>query len=968
MRNGTDVATFVRQVSGGSGKTDLLRWGLRYTISVRGRALEVAWVPGIVTLDCYSREDARMFENAIENNRKPAWMTMMVSALLAALVALSGCNHFFGHDDQVKDPMTVRDQGLSCVRTVGADLELFMNGGDRDPVLIVDCLSGALTKFSENTRGASRDGWTRGELSSFFETYFKEESETHLRVQTSASRKQGAGDDASTIAAFDEDWVAQARRRAVVSELFRWKASLFGGGDTTLSRDELARIRTLLIQARVPLAQWRGAGKTLSFRESFHDHSADIAKIERLTKSIRELSSLLAAELSTTPASAGTPGSTRHREPMNLLTLSSSLEQAGLRVLDTPERKALISAIKRVILAGEPQQISGDEWPELVRQAGELWIGALRIQYGIVQNTSAYDRDLDFVQLTSRDLAASIARMVDRHDGRISNENLAKLISQMEANGLLPNAVRAKSVNATLEAIFGKLLSGNSRSGKRELSMGLQRVHLERLNDVIQDWAEGQRVVLEIIAKSDYATIDHAKLVMSQIATKGKDRVDEAARLQLSELLLRGRPLVRDAMKRPIILPNEKILGYNRTDLENLNIARVLMSAAMQGYSYEIARAGVLPQINEAEIQELFMDLKSIGRDLGIVDVRSLQSGIRTFMEANIFLSVSDGNAAISLHEMVEWFETVMGAGRVADAIHEDLVQEGAGGPRCGTGPIDVFGKMRLNAQCFRDHVLPVFRRRMAHLPNFLRALDEAEKTRQLPQFLRTLERASRALGDSDLPIESSDVRVMSPIIHYVEALFARFDLNSTSHLETPEVWSAFPLIRPFIQKLAVDSSGKPIKLSAGEEKAVYSWLLEVGTPPTSTLYGKIALKSHQWTMWTVKEHAGFRDVVNILANFQEVGRAKKNNDVLRFYSANAKAWEEGLTRGDKPMMDKTRDLFQCASEADVDLARLIQARRTDIFAVSLKTSEDDQALAFLNRFKSMIQADPQLQVTCMAF
>lgn len=906
--------------------------------------------------------------NVLKNVNGQAKFSAFFCALFATLMALTGCNHFFGHDEQIKDPMTVKDQGLSCVRTVGADLDVFMNGGDRDPVQIVDCLSGALTKFSENTRGASRDGWTRGELSSFFETYFKEESETQLRIQTSASRT-GPGGHAveSPIASFDGDWIAQARRRAVVSELFRWKASLLGGGDTTLSRDEISRIRTLLVKARVPLAEWRGAGKMLSFHEAFADHSADIEKIERLTKSIRQLAGLLAAELAATPSPSAQSGS-RGREPMNLQTLSSSLEQAGLRVLEAPERKALIQAVKRVILAGEPQQIAGEEWPELVRQAGELWIGALRIQYGIVQNISAYDRDLSFVQLTARDLATSVSRMVDRHSGRISNDNIMRLATQLDANGLLPATVKAKSVNATLDAIFGKLLSGNSRANQAELSTGLQRVHLERLLDVIQDWAEGQRVVLEIVSKSDYATIDHAKLVMSQIATKGKDRVDEAARLQLSELILRGRPLVHDQAKRLMILPSDKILGYNRADLENLNITRVLMSAAMQGYSHEIARAGVLPQINESEIQELFTDLKSIGRDLGIVDVRSLQSGVRTFMEANIFLSVSDGNQYISLHEMAEWFETVMGAGRVADTIHEDLIKEGGGGPRCGTGPVDVFGKMRLNAQCFRENVIPIFRSRMSHLPNFMRALDEAEKRNELAVFLRTLELASRALGNSDLPIESSDVRVMSPIIHYVEALFARYDVNATSHLETPEVWSVFPLIRPFIQKLAVDADGKPIKLSSGEEKAVYSWLLEVGKPPTGTLFGKIALKSHQWTMWTLKEHAGFRDVINILSSFQEVGRNKKNNDVMKFYSESAKAWESGLTRGDKKTMEKTRDLFQCASEADVDLARLIQARRTDIFAADSKLSDGDQALSFLNRFKSMIQADPQLQVVCMAF
>lgn len=892
-----------------------------------------------------------------------------ILALLFPILLLVGCNHFFGHDDQVKDPLTVRDQGLSCVRSVGSDINVFLDGGDRDPVKIVDCLSGALTKFADNTRGGSPDGWTRGELSSFFETYFKEESAAQ-QFETRASRTGEAGDE-SMVAPFDGDWIAQARRRAVVTELFRWKAALFGGGTTTLSRDELNRIRGLLKDSRAPLGEWRGHGKLLALRAKFSGPAADIGTLERLTKSIRTLANIFAKELVVgLPQGGGAHKSaSRGREAMNLETLSSSLEQAGIKILESPDRRSLVQAIKVIVVAGDQKTIAGDEWSELVSQAGELWISALRIQYGIIQNPSAFDRDLDFVQLVAKDTAKALGRMVARHEGQISNDSIRKLISQLEINGLLPSMIKSKSVNASLEVILGKLLGGNSKLNQAELSSGLRQAHLNRLSDVIQDWAEGERVVRTLVAPTDYATIAQAKLVMSQIATKGKDQVDEAARLQMSELILRGRPLAHDAQGRLMIVPTESILGYHRSDLTNLNITRVLMSAAMQAYSHEAVRAGVMPQITEAEIQELFTDLKSIGRDLGIVDVRSLQSGIRTFMEANIFLSVSDGNQFISLHEMVEWFETVSSSGRVADLVHADLSKEAPGSPRCGTGPVDVFGKLRLKAQCFRENAVPILKSRFSHLTNFIVALERAEKAKQVPQFLRHLERATRALGESDLPIESSDVRVISPVIHYVEALFARYDLNRSGQLETPEVWSVYPSIRPFIQKLAVDGDGQPLRLSEGEERAVYSWLLEVGEPPNgSSLYGKIAFKSHHWTMWTVKEHASFEDIVKILASFQQVGRLKKNNDVVAYYTKYAKQWEEALGRGDRKTMEKTRDLFQCASEADPDLARLIQARRADIFAVNSKLDSEDQAKEFGNRLKSMIQADPQLQVLCMAF
>lgn len=883
-------------------------------------------------------------------------------AVIAAF-ALTGCDHFFGHDQQVQDPLVVQEQGLSCVRTVGAELTEYLDGKDQDLVRMADCVSGALVKFADNTRGASSDGWTHGELSSFFETYFKEESRVS---EASGSARKGQTASSSEVAPFDGNWVAQARRRAIVTELFRWKAALIGGGSTTLSRDELLRIRTLLGNFRPALADLRSQGRLLGFKENFTDGNVDVASLERTVRAVRSIGQLLHKELNSELTSTT---NLRAREPMKLQTLSNSLEQAGIRFLEPIERRQLVQAVKTFVLAGSPLEISGDEWGELVLQATELWIGALRLQYGVIQNERAFDRDLDLVELTARDVTTALRRMVDRHGGRINVEEVQGLVIQLGINGLLPSSLQAKSVNGALEAILGKLLGGNSLANQSELKKGIVAFHLDRIGEVVRDWSEGQRVATEIAGPTGFSTVDQAKLTMSQIATASKDPANEIVRLQMSELVLRGRPLIRDLNKRLLLLSGDSYNGYARSDFESTNLARTLMSAAMRGYSRESARAGAMPQITESEVQEMFMDLKTLGRDLGIVDVRSLQSGIRTFMEANIFLSVSDGNQYISLHEMVEWFETVVSAGRIADQMHEDLTADMGTSPRCATSPLDVFGKQRVKAQCFRDAIPSILRNRLSHLPNFIRSLNQADRSREVPQLINALETATRPLGASDLPLESSDLRVISPVIHYVEALFVRYDVDRSGVLETPEVWSVYPLIRPFIQKLAVGEDGNPIQLSAAEEKAVFSWMIEKGEPPTASLGGGIKLKLHQWAMsFSLNEKAEFGDVVKILAGFNKVGRQKKNLDVLKLYKSDGKEWERALTRGDSKMLEKTRELFQCAADADTDLTRLIQARRADIFATNPNLDIDAQAQEFLTRFKSLIQSDPQLQLLCLAF
>lgn len=921
-----------------------------------------------------------------------AWLTIPLIS-----IGLTGCHHFFGNDDQTTDPLQFKEQGLSCVRSVGQDLGEFFSGGPQDPVQIVDCLSGALTKFANSTRGANADGWTRGELSSFFETYFRAESgsgsgavsvvEPAEKNTQEPTEQTGEQTDKKSVVAestskptlvtdntrpentrtdnvkpFDAGWVAQAKRRAVVGELFKWKSTLLGGGDQTLSRAEMDRIRAFLTRIRAPLAQWRGRGAVLAFHASINSSSSSssvgaqqvsmsAAELEKLVTAMRDVSSALVEELRWTGSGAKLP-----RDAMKFDTMAQSLEKSGIRSLSSPERQELAKVIKTLAVAGEPNSISGDEWPLLVNQATELWIAAVRLTY---DKNDGSARNVEVLDHFITDLTSVLHKTVDRHGGRVDTELLKKLVSQLETNKILPTMFKARSLNASMDVLLGKLLGGNSHPQKAELIRGFMREHVQKLEQIARDWLEGERVAAEIAGPASFASLNQARVTMSQIATKSRDQVGAVARAQMSELILRGRPLVHDLQGRLLILPEDQIPGYRKSDLTTLNMSRTMTNLILRAYAHEPGRAGAMPQITDVEAQEAFLDLKSIGRDAGIMDVRSLQSGTRTFMEAGIFLSVSDGNQFISMPEGVEWFSTVASAGRVADQIHADLLAT------CGTNPPDVFGKQRLKAKCFRDGVLAIARTRFSHLPNVVRAINQAERERSFPVFLRALENASRPLGESDLPIESSELRAMSPILHYAESLFARHDSNRSSLLDQPEVWGIFPLIQPFIRTMA---SGT--QLTDGEERAIYSWLLNYGEPPKTTLSGMAKLKLYQGRMalGLTTERASVRDVVTILASFNQVGREKKNSDVIAHYQEHAKTWEAGIAKSDRKTFEMTRSLFQCAIEADVDLARVFLARRTEIFAVDSNLDEDEQALAFLKRAKTAIQSDPQLQLLCGAF
>ncbi len=917
-------------------------------------------------------------------------------------LSLSGCQMFFGNDNQVTDPLQFKEQGLSCVRSVGQDLSAFFSGGPQDPVQIVDCISGALAKFASSTRGANQDGWTRSELSSFFETYFRAESgEVASTTQTVTSAvtptvtptvvaqapmdstinpvisieenessahlsKSVIGSSLNAVTRinanpmnttsaprvnrpFDSGWVAQAKRRAIVGEIFKWKSSLIGGGDQTLSRLEMERIRSFLMKIRVPLANWRGRGAILAFhtnRDKDEIKFLASTELESLISSVRSVSDALIEELKWRGSEAK-----QLRETMKIDVMARSLEKSGFPSLANPERQELAKILKSLAVAGDPESIVGEEWPHLVSQSTDLWISAMRLVYG-AENIKVLDALIS-------DVSIVLQRTLDRHQGTVDIELLRALFVQLEKNKILPPFMRSRSLNASMNVILGKLLAGNSHPRKAILARGFMLEHVEKLEQIARDWLEGERVGIEVVGPSGFASLPQARVTMSQIASLAKDEIGQTARAQMSELILYGRPLVHDFQDRLLILADYQIPGFRRSDLSKLNLSRTIANIVLRAYAHESNRAGAMPQITDLEAQEAFLDLKVIGRDAGIIDIRSLQSGMRTFMEAGIFLSVSDGNQFISLHEGVEWLAIVSAAGKVADSIHQDLLDQ------CGTNPLDVFGKLRLKGKCFRDGSLNVLRNRMSHLPNVMRAINQADREGRFPILLRAIENASRVLGENELPVETSELRAMSPILHYAESLFARHDTNRSGLLDQPEVWGIFPLIQPFIQSMA---GGR--QLTDGEARAVFSWILKYGEPPQTNFSGLAKLKLYQGRMklGLTTERADVQDVLTILASFNQVGREKKNKEVLTYYKESASVWEAGIARSDRKIFEKTRQIFQCAQEADIDLARVFLSRRSEIFAVDTKLDKDEQALAFLNRAKSMIQSDPQLQLVCGAF
>ncbi|HRK08969.1 MAG TPA: hypothetical protein PLZ57_14470 [Pseudobdellovibrionaceae bacterium] len=895
----------------------------------------------------------------------PALNVARFGFLAVMLLPLVGCQHFFGNDRQRRDPLEISEQSLTCVRDLGTKSKAFFKGEeDVDPVALADCAAAALQKFANNTRGASTQAWTRAELSAFFENYFRN-SETPNAEEAQAPVASTPTPEAEAAPASPEqnpvrsvqapqasdrrdskgevDAVAMAVRRHTMIEVFRWKAALFGGSDQALTRDELGRVVHLLQSARPLLGELRGKGGLLGFQQV----EAQAGVVDSLNATLLALGELLATEFENSSRRGLALGAMSRTKAMTLTELSESLNYAGLIPRPTESRLKVMASAKQVLLGGNTESLGGpgsDDWSELTRQAARGLGIALRYKYQVGELSGILTREISLIERIVDQIQDLTRRVLRRHDGLIANAKLARLIQALGEDQLLPMNLKAESVSATLEPLFGKLLGGQSLASREALKAGLQEAHLEALDRIAEDWITGQRLHQSIFQGTglpmDLTTI-----------RRRASQMQGPVGAQLAGLLGRGRPLVFDQEHRLLVQPEDRLPGLSSRDLAQLNTIRVLVNVVMRGYAAESSRAGLFPSLTEDEAQEVFQDLKLVGRDLGIVDVRSQASGHRTFMEANIFASVANGDAFIQHQEGVEWFSFVLSAGRLADRLHEDL------SPACSTGPIDVFGKLRLRVECFRSRAMPVLAQHVTHLPNISAMLRRAQ-----PNSLRELERASRALGDSPLPVESSELRAMLPILHYVESLFVRFDADRSGVLEGDEVWAAFPLIQPFISKLA---GGR--QLGETLERAVFSWLVYYGEPPDTSTSGKTKLLLWVAGRQFVTERASPENIISILSSFQTVSRRSKDRALQEWFTQNRGQLARELREGSTQRFEQLRRLMHCTETAGLDLRRLIGQGGEALFR-GLPADSDDAAPMFAQRIKQQVQGDPRLQLLCQAF
>lgn len=846
-----------------------------------------------------------------------------ISWLAASCVVFTtvGCSYLFG--PRADDPKPLRIQNAACVKEIPANVKSWLADGQTDIGVSVDCAVKAIDQFTDRVKGQTKSIYTKGELSEF------------ISDMLTAPDSPNAG-----------------HTLAETEEILRIKQILFGGANDLVTKDELARFKSLLLRTRPLLIEVTPNIPLLLFAVS----SATVDQVTTARNSLSKILDLIAGELE-----ANDDG----RPESAFSDLLKSAHKLGLENDSVENWIPLAESVKVLILAGEPNQLRSHEWAPLIRTISKAWNVSLRAKYNFSGNNEILGRDFPIFESSIRESLDLLGAAVDAHGGSIPNETFEKLIAALPAKSLVQIGLSTTTLKNLLPVLFGKLFYGRAYENWQRQSLHFGTEQLARLRAIMTDWMTGQELVNQ--AMSGQATVAISQ-VGSRLAARKLDRqlyqdpasflIAQRAQAQLTLFLSRGRPPAHDDEGRLIVVPRKELPALKKSDLNTLNLYRVILSTVLAGWAHDQVSADNISGLLEAEVQEAYLDFRDVGHDLNYIDIRSNQAGIRTFMENAIFMSSSDGSERMGLQQGVEWLHVVTAGGKLADRVYHQLEESCAVPNRVR----DVLGNLKLNPDCFRQRFLKIWASNMPNLPKLVSWVESDGSGERGRAMMVALETAGRSRGASQELVDSSEFRSMIPIMHYLESLFARFDTDQSGDLDSVEIARAFPLLGPVIKKMGNGQAN-----SENMQRTILAYIINYGVlPDTDSMMGKASFLvwMGRYKLGLYTESADRLKILTVIGAFSQAAKRSRVKSISAFHDGISNDLRALIRAKEPGTAAKITELFQCLPPAAQILA-LDMAGAVDRLAPAGEAITNE---IYVAEMKTLIDRDPRLETYCLPF
>lgn len=726
----------------------------------------------------------------------------MATALTLLLLPffLGACGGYLNGDKKKQTAIELDREKFKCLNEVPQDLKDFSAGMIQNKRIesSVECVQSALTYFSLRTEGSVKEGYTSSDMRSFFGKYFLKEN------------------------VFSEN---------LGSEFMLLKQALIGGSGQFITRQEIDQVQSMLeyfkkesvlINPHIPLIL--GTIKDQKYSED--EISNAIIVIRHFAHGLLEKTQLVQSNY--------------EYSQFQSFIKEFSLFIRGQKPLAVYENLGqyipLIEAVKNFLIGQKAVLDTREDWKDSLDSVIDLFHVGLKYRYRIrgthLNNAVELQKMSSFV-FKFIDLIEHSQQMKSR--GYIPLSAIDSVIDQISLITKLPFGLSSAATKKTYRILISRFLDARHSGDLRGVD-GLKLSHLVQLRKEILTWRLNQDFIDQLqYDKNGLATLAQVVPQFNQFPFIERIQMLTQDDLMQKDLfnhlqdfayvLNKKIPLHFNKDAKFVIAENYNQIGYTWNSFTLYNLYFMMSRLLHTGYNVQFAANLKDSQLDSQSLYQWYDEFRDLGIAIKAFDPRSLNSGKRSFLEANLFTYYGNGDAFLSFYETFEYISLIFSSGLATTPVLRNIMLEN----NCALPMKDVFGHPWLKEDCFKLQLKKNFYKIFDNMPSMSRFITGLNN-QQWDSVYQSLMNSSRNDPRTVGRIESSDIRTLVTIIHYIESLMIVYDRNHDQFLDVQEIDFAAIRFFPFFKKLKKIDDEAQIKMG-------FRFLLVYGRVPTDWEY-----------------------------------------------------------------------------------------------------------------------------------
>ncbi|MBI2604830.1 MAG: hypothetical protein HYW49_01995 [Deltaproteobacteria bacterium] len=731
-------------------------------------------------------------------------LRMQLAAYIVLPLLFSACSSALNDREKKEEVITLGSSETQCLSNAAATVQRYFDGASSAAEIggFWDCSTRALDLFSKYTRGKSPGNYDPGELRRFFEKYFL-----------------------GTQKIQDE----------LLTEGMKLKNAVIGGGVEKLSVDEIKTtievIRALKTQSvRLIAYQPLRPSHMKLVDEGFVDRAAD-----ELVRSAEEIGKALSA-------------SAREYTFDDMQALFKQVDifltAAGVEVTELKtmvDVLPVVRVLKGMLVSRSHDAISAEDWAKML-VTGTRWyawtlkVSQLKGRFHIFMWGDGLRRAKQLAGEMKGLLNASISSWPKSTIPFSEFDALFDAMGDKRINDWVYTGGTATTVKKTLRPIIQRVMGGTETGATGRAAGGLSADAVERAWKEFDRFVEGQNFLESLFDRlagkggwtpaRSYAPEE--LLRVSEITAANPLAADAA--VDMKYMILWYRPLFLGDDEQVFFYPATNDRRHSFHNLSQMNWMRAASRLFIAGYGEEgddgLARASALAGLTQNEAKKIYFDFRDFGIEIKVFDKRTDDGSTATkrFTEANLFSFQADGGTLLGLDEMIQMIAFLSSATVLANQMHSELAKI------CpNDSNLDIYGLPLIEAKCYREKLFDKEEKRIEHfldhmpvMASFYRDLDDKDRK----AFENFLESAVRGDRKNSPLFESDDSKGIATLLHYVEAVFSRYDIDQSRTMGKSESNKAYPVFEGTLAE-ASGIKDKPKRL-----KNLFTYLLKHGKKP----------------------------------------------------------------------------------------------------------------------------------------